>query len=1350
MPILSASFRRPRLRLALAIVFAAATLLYGALWMVAVRAAPDVELGYQGTYLPAERAQLVTSVQPNSPAERCGMRPGDHLVAIDGERLADINFQTRIWFHHEPGNTVRLTIRRPGETAPSVLACAFRRTSSTSTEGGMAAYVAGQVRNSYPVPFVLVGLTVLFLRLDDPKAWLLALLCAAFAATPGFPDSIDAVAPALRPFARAYQATFLSLLAPSFYLFFAVFPARSPVDRRLPWLKWVTFAVAVAVAIPGLRAGGMRPPPPLPRLLGASLANQIVVYWALAILAVGLVSLAANYLRPPDAETRRKTRVIVWGTAIGLTPNLIDAGVRNATGLQDPDWLATLLVLFAFLIPLSFAYAVVKHRVLEIPVLLKRSARYLLVQRGFTILLALASMAVTLAFALSLAPSLAPLVEVARPSGIALGAVFGTVLLWGGTQIHRRVSERIDRAFFRRAYDARMILQELADRTRAATGRTELAALLHRHVGDALQPSALAVYFREQDDRLTAMAGAVPEGLEVVSATSPALTRLAEHGWPVEVSPQPAGGAPNAHPLAPLDPDCLVPMVGRDRRLLGLLVLGPRLSEEPYSGEDVRLLALVAGQAALALENLSLAEQMADRLEADRRQAHEVAIAQEVQQKLLPQRMPPLETLDYAGACTQARIVGGDYYDFLDLGPGRVGFVLADISGKGIAGTPRTQKVTSHVSDAVRVTRRRGADPVGRSGWNGDAVADQDRVLADEHLLDDQAHDALALENVERVRGHAQPREKSRERLRQAQVRRALLSLFGDRVQLGPQRLLTLTQQWHALPQLVQGHEVFLIGREHPLDAFPNPSQIPLDRVFALLCGVGRTSDGEPTIKFLLNQGGIFEQAHDLSPDDLIQQILAHGSVLAAGTSQVAPCIRADAAIVVDLACARTSRRAGKCISAPAAAHQTLYETRLDRASPRPYFVLVQQFLRARKGVLGDERRHRDLDPFLARPLVVSTVAAGHSAAQAQRARHTLARGHAGLPETGRAAICRVAQHGPDHGALPPGTGLARGHTLVVEPAGDRPDAPARRRVPLIDLPHHARLGLDHRIRGGRFITLAEIAIAVRGAAQDADFARSRPVTLPAPRALKNLCAFILSDHALKLDQKLILGRCALRGLQKPRFHAVTGELFDQQDLIGVLATQAIGRVHEHGLDLPFGRQVAHPLQAWPLERGPAIPVVLENPGPRHLEIEGLRQLGQRRGLARNRVCLALLRRGHSGVDRGHRHAQTPLQWPQVGGLGPEPKSRTRERACWPGVDQMRSRAQPATDRDGLAAQPRGRRTAPRNAASARVTIWPSVRPLRRAYARKARTVLTGSLKVTATVRSTAGTGAPSAAACSR
>jgi serine phosphatase RsbU (regulator of sigma subunit) len=71
--------------------------------------------------------------------------------------------------------------------------------------------------------------------------------------------------------------------------------------------------------------------------------------------------------------------------------------------------------------------------------------------------------------------------------------------------------------------------------------------------------------------------------------------------------------------------------------------------------------------------------------EAERRATHELEIAKHVQSRLFPQTLPPLGTLEYAGVCIQARQVGGDYYDFLNLGQDRVGFVIADISGKGIA-----------------------------------------------------------------------------------------------------------------------------------------------------------------------------------------------------------------------------------------------------------------------------------------------------------------------------------------------------------------------------------------------------------------------------------------------------------------------------------------------------------------------------------------------------------------------------------------------------------------------------------------------------------------------------------------
>ena len=115
-------------------------------------------------------------------------------------------------------------------------------------------------------------------------------------------------------------------------------------------------------------------------------------------------------------------------------------------------------------------------------------------------------------------------------------------------------------------------------------------------------------------------------------------------------------------------------------------MLGARLSEEAYSREDRRLLRAVAAQAGVTLENLLLAEDMAERIETERRIARDMEIAKQAQARLFPRKLPSLDTLEYAGRCIPAREVGGDYYDFLNLGAGRMGIVLADIVGKGIPG----------------------------------------------------------------------------------------------------------------------------------------------------------------------------------------------------------------------------------------------------------------------------------------------------------------------------------------------------------------------------------------------------------------------------------------------------------------------------------------------------------------------------------------------------------------------------------------------------------------------------------------------------------------------------------------
>jgi len=84
-----------------------------------------------------------------------------------------------------------------------------------------------------------------------------------------------------------------------------------------------------------------------------------------------------------------------------------------------------------------------------------------------------------------------------------------------------------------------------------------------------------------------------------------------------------------------------------------------------------------------ALEEQRLA--IAEKLESERRASQELEIARMVQARLFPQTLPPFGTLEYAGVCVQARQVGGDYYDFLNLGQERLGLVVGDIAGKGIA-----------------------------------------------------------------------------------------------------------------------------------------------------------------------------------------------------------------------------------------------------------------------------------------------------------------------------------------------------------------------------------------------------------------------------------------------------------------------------------------------------------------------------------------------------------------------------------------------------------------------------------------------------------------------------------------
>jgi sigma-B regulation protein RsbU (phosphoserine phosphatase) len=690
----------------MAAIFAAAMVLYSSLWMYTVRQpAPHVELGFNPQYSPGDHFLLVRNVEKKSPAEQADLQVDDRIVAINGRSLESEAVFAEIWRRGRPGDSVELTVERPGQPGTLTLRGTFRAARPQSSEVGRAKASALEILNSFPVLFLIVGLTVLFLRLDDPNAWFLALLFGGFIAVPQpggagfFPLSVG-----LREFANAYRAIFLGLFGALFYLFFAVFPTRSPLDRRLPWLKWLAFALGACIAAPGIRVGDVAAPAILVRMAGPSVAPMAVRSVIYLFFALGMVSLVGNSVRCATPEARRKTRVLLWGTVVGVLPIATERAAIDFAGYRPSFWLDTALILVVFLYPLSFAYAVVKHRVMELPALLKRSAHYVLVQRGYVVLLLVVAAGAIFLFTRTISRFFPADVNV----GMGLSAVFGVVLVWASAPMVRRGTQRIDRAFFRSAYDARRILQDLAEKTRTVTDRHELATLLELQIEGALHPKSLACYLEAGDGQLIAEAATVPvksgrnpaalprptfpyrfgthffpRELDSIPKTLPMLRELAERGRAWDVPPTIADEAGEVSPLAA---ECLVPILGRESGLLGLLVLGQRLSEEPYSGEDKHLLDSVASQTGIALENIRLAEKMAERMEVERRATIEMDIARQVQARLFPQNLPRLGTMEYVGGCVQARQVGGDFYDFLDMGPGVVGVVLADISGKGMSG----------------------------------------------------------------------------------------------------------------------------------------------------------------------------------------------------------------------------------------------------------------------------------------------------------------------------------------------------------------------------------------------------------------------------------------------------------------------------------------------------------------------------------------------------------------------------------------------------------------------------------------------------------------------------------------
>jgi serine phosphatase RsbU (regulator of sigma subunit) len=186
---------------------------------------------------------------------------------------------------------------------------------------------------------------------------------------------------------------------------------------------------------------------------------------------------------------------------------------------------------------------------------------------------------------------------------------------------------------------------------------------------------------------------------EPVAAVAPEVGTVVQPGFDIAPNDPIIGyfqSAPGAVDITGLDLDSpalnamresgvvlVVPLVSSGE-LMGLLNLGPRLSERGYSTDDRQLLDALAGYAAPAMRVGQLVREQQAEARSRERIEQELKVAQLIQQQFLPKSLPELPTWDVAAFYRPARSVGGDFYDFLPLPDGRVMLVVGDVTDKGV------------------------------------------------------------------------------------------------------------------------------------------------------------------------------------------------------------------------------------------------------------------------------------------------------------------------------------------------------------------------------------------------------------------------------------------------------------------------------------------------------------------------------------------------------------------------------------------------------------------------------------------------------------------------------------------
>lgn len=669
------------------------------IWLAALL---SIAVAYQATYSrhilltlahTTERVRQPFSLLENTPvvadpadARQSGVRAGDRVIAINGHPFTGNTVLTEALEKARPGQRLRIQVQRGQHEERSFDVTLPPHTGAPYGLGAWALQFVLYI--AMPLSCLLLGFWVAAMRPRDPLAWLLLGLMLSFSQTANaFGWEGEFRKPAI-----AWHMLMAGLWPVWMLLFGIYFPEKSRWERRLPWLKWILivpitfFLIGNIIGMVGAEISFARV-----AALNFWLRRFDTLVMTLSMLAVGtfFANLGSKTGTATSPDVRRRLMLLYTGTSVGLTPIfvLVLIGLFRGRGPADgvPEWLFILALLLMLLFPLTMAYVIVVQRAMDVRVAVRQGIKYAFARGGVRILQGAAGSAIIWAI----------ITLVQRPQSRVLDKTIvvgvGVTLIILMRRMGDRVRIWIDRRFFREAYNTELILSELSENVRTIVETQPLIETVTHRISESLHIPQVAALLKCNGDYRPAHAlgfsGApqvsFPEHAAIVrqlrQTNQPARVYLDDRdSWVNRV----ADGERDM--LRTLDTQLLLPLSIKGK-LLGFVSLGPKKSEEPYSGTDLKLLQSVATQTGLALENSQLTAVIAADAAQRERLNRELEIAREVQERLFPQTLPPIAGLDYCGACRPAQGVGGDYYDFLALPDGRLGIAIGDVSGKGIA-----------------------------------------------------------------------------------------------------------------------------------------------------------------------------------------------------------------------------------------------------------------------------------------------------------------------------------------------------------------------------------------------------------------------------------------------------------------------------------------------------------------------------------------------------------------------------------------------------------------------------------------------------------------------------------------